>query len=223
MTSFPSPSLPTGLQSPVEVGDNFDCGIPTPGEYQQLFEGLGGWIFSVVFSPDGSTLATGNGDKTVRLWNVHTGEHQQTLEGHTGSVFSVAFSPDGDILASGSTDKTVRLWNVHTGEYQQTLEGHKNSVSSLAFSPDGGTLASGSVDNTIRLWNVHTGEHQQTLEGHTGWVWSVAFSQMGVHSLVGVGIRPFGCGMPAPENTGSPLKGIYGRSGRWRTPQMGAP
>ena len=61
---------------------------------------------------DGKTLASGSGDKTIKLWDVATGTEIRTLTGHTGGVNSVAFSPDGKILASGSADGTILLWDV---------------------------------------------------------------------------------------------------------------
>ena len=85
-------------------------------------------VLSVAFSPDGTILASGAGDNTVKLWDVATSTNIATLEGHTDEVYSVAFSPDGTMLASASRDRTIKLWNVATGSKIATLEGHNSCV-----------------------------------------------------------------------------------------------
>ena len=67
-------------------------------------------VRSVAFSPDGQTLASGNFDGSLKLWNLARGKEVRTLTGHTSYVYSVAFSPDGQTLASGSRDKTIKIW-----------------------------------------------------------------------------------------------------------------
>src|SRR5262249_54368406 len=57
-------------------------------------------IQSVAFSADGGTLALGEFDGPVTLWDVSTGKKRATLTGHFGPTLSVAFSPDGKTLAS---------------------------------------------------------------------------------------------------------------------------
>ncbi len=79
------------------------------------FQGLEGHtsnVSSVSFSPDGTLIASGSSDDTIRLWDASTGEELHSLKGHTLGVNSVSFSPDGTRIASGSSDDTIRLWDV---------------------------------------------------------------------------------------------------------------
>ncbi|MEH1869508.1 MAG: AAA-like domain-containing protein, partial [Nostoc sp.] len=146
---------------------------------QNQLEGHSISVYSVVFSPDGKTLASASADTTIKLWNRDTGKEISPLTGHSNLVNSVVFSPDGKTLASASADNTIKLWNRDTGKEISTLTGHSNEVRSVVFSPDGKTLASASRDNTIKLWNRDTGKEISTLTGHSNEVRSVVFSPDG--------------------------------------------
>ena len=76
-------------------------------------EGHSELVLSVAFSPDGTRIASGSFDETVRVWDPETGKLVAgPFEGHSHWVHSVAFSPDGTRIASGSEDRTVRIWDV---------------------------------------------------------------------------------------------------------------
>jgi WD40 repeat protein len=126
-------------------------------------------VFGVAFNPDGTLLATANGNGKVLIWDV-VNKQQKTALNEDG-VFGVTFSPDGTILATSEyldeTDRAavIRLWDVATGELLLMLKGHTDSVTSITFNPDGRILASASSDGTVRLWDVKTGKALAVLDG----------------------------------------------------------
>jgi len=141
-------------------------------------EGHSNSVRSVVFSPDGKTLASASFDNTIKLWHLETQKPIATLIGHSNLVNSVAFSFDGLILASASDDNTIKLWHLETQKPIATLTGHSDLVNSIAFSPDSKTLASASDDKTIKLWQPQSQKLIATLR-HSNEVRSVAFSPDG--------------------------------------------
>jgi len=91
-----------------------------------------GWVWSVTFSPQGKTLASGGNDQTVKLWDVSSGECLKLCRDiGVGMVSHVQVKT----LASGGNDQTVK-WDVSTGECLRTLQGHTKCVRSVVFSPD---------------------------------------------------------------------------------------
>ncbi len=57
-------------------------------------------VSTVSFSSDGSRIASGSDDGTIKLWDAATGEELRTLKGHEQRVSSVVFSPDDTRLTS---------------------------------------------------------------------------------------------------------------------------
>jgi WD40 repeat protein/serine/threonine protein kinase len=124
-------------------------------------------VFTVAFSPDGKTLASGDWDGNVKLWDVSTGQERASLPGHQRWVTRLAFTPDGKSLVSSGGDACVKLWDVATSEERASFPGpvHARSV---AVSPDGRTLAAGWESGAVQLWDLATGQTRtlaETLHG----------------------------------------------------------
>jgi len=142
-------------------------------------------ITSIVFSPDGSVLATASEDKTIRLWDTASAPHlRATLAGHKDGVDELVFSPDGQRLASKDRDRTVRVWNVATGDAGAELKGFGRWTWRLKWSPDSARLLtytqqSDSDFGRVEVWSAHTGQKQFTLKPIYGNVSALEWSPDG--------------------------------------------
>ena len=139
-------------------------------------------VKTVVFSPDGRFLASGDEDDIVRVWDRGTGA-ALVLTDHTDWVNGLAFDPESELLASVSDDETVRLWLPASGSTRSvTLAGHTDWVDAAAYSAHG-LLATGGDDKTVRLWNGRDGDAIGKLPFVTD-VNAVAFSPDGNRLVV---------------------------------------
>jgi RNA polymerase sigma factor (sigma-70 family) len=137
-----------------------------------------GGVSCLASSSDGTVLASGGSDETIRLWEVSSGKLLRTLHGHTNHLLCLAFAPDGKTLVSSGKDLTLRFWETATGkELRQTYL--NTMVVSIALSPDGQTVAGGTWRDTIHLWETATGKELRHWQGHKGWIESVTFSPDG--------------------------------------------
>jgi WD40 repeat protein len=124
-------------------------------------------VGAVAFSWDGRTLASGDDDKRVRLWNVGEGKTLGApLLGADAdaSIQCLAFSPDGMKLAAWERATVendhahggkLRLWDTRSGQPLTAPESDLNgNVLALAFSGDGKWLVIGGEDERVMVWNL---------------------------------------------------------------------
>ncbi len=115
----------------------------------------------LAFSHDGTMVATGSGDKMIRIWTVDengTFRHQRTLEWHTEELVVLRFSADGHRLASASRDGSIAVWNLKADEFRHPLafipkpEGAKR-FTAVAISNDLSQAATAGA-GTADVWNI---------------------------------------------------------------------
>jgi WD40 repeat protein len=111
----------------------------------RLLRGHTNSVRCLAFTADGSLLASGSDDHTVRLWDPRSGEQGFTLVAHSGSVLALAAAPGRRALYSAGDDGALFAWDLEDPHHptDRTLLSMHRPLVALAASPDGGLVAAG--------------------------------------------------------------------------------
>lgn len=142
-------------------------------------------VWSAAFSPDGSLLASGGADTSVKIWDVATGMELRSIKGHSNQVKAVKFSPDGRQLITNGYEGIIRIWDVASGELRGTIESGNGEFSAMALLPDGKSLVTSSKSSSpsqgiyvVKFWNLASGQILRSFDPGEG-VQSLAVSPDG--------------------------------------------
>jgi Tol biopolymer transport system component len=161
------------------------------GAVRQVFRGHRDRVVSGAFSPDGSLIATGSFDFTVRIWSVATGELVESIDSFRASVGAIAFSSDGTRMATaGGVGEGVQIFDAATWQPLVSIRGDSlgrsyGAIKQLSFSPDdrsllGATEAYGGV-----LWSVATARTLRSFIQRRGELLRASFSPSGRYVVGG--------------------------------------
>ena len=117
--------------------------------------------FASAWHPDGMTFATGNQDKTCRIWDIRNlSKSVVVLKGNMGAIRSIRYTSDGDYMAMGEPADFVHVYNVKSGYKMEQEVDFFGEISGISFSPDTEALFIGMWDRTNgslleydRCWN----------------------------------------------------------------------
>ncbi|MBA2306923.1 hypothetical protein H0W26_02220 [Candidatus Dependentiae bacterium] len=91
------------------------------GKKLHSLRGHSKFIRSLAFNADGTKLATGSEDTTIKIWDIKTMKEYLTLTGHTEELIKVAFGPQDTTLFSSAYDNTFRTWNTSLAKAESNV------------------------------------------------------------------------------------------------------
>ncbi len=142
-------------------------------------------IFSTAISPDGRTIALGDGDGSVHFFDGETYQANGRIDGLPNSVTALDFSADGQLLAVGIWGQHgIRVYEVPTRHLVLRAGGFGADCYGLDFSPDGSKLAATSWDRVVRVYDLKSGA--LTRREMAARSTDIAFSPDGSQLLVGL-------------------------------------
>ena len=126
-----------------------------PKEEQQVmsFNAQSSGITSLSMSNDGTLLASGSPDNTVKIWSVKGIASCINTLRHSNSVLSIDFSFDKLILLSTSKDTSIKGWNIKSGELLFSIFVHQNSILKIIHHPNQKSFITVSLDGLFCYWN----------------------------------------------------------------------
>ncbi len=139
-----------------------------PRSRPRVFDWREGLIWSIAFTPDGTTLVAATNVGGLRAWPLSAGSDIafRILPNANDPLARIAASPIRREIAVGAPGGRVQVVPVDGGE-PRVLEGPPNRATGWvgAFSPDGRRLAAGplqgpATEKRIRVWDLETGALQ---------------------------------------------------------------
>lgn len=127
-------------------------------ECECTLNGHTGAVTCLVYSENGSTLASGSQNTDIVIWDATSETGLFTLRGHKGQVTDLVFA--AGYLMTTSKDEHVKVWDLESERCVQTVMCHAGELWSLTYNPGTSRLAVGGSDGELRIFKV---EQQGTI------------------------------------------------------------
>jgi WD40 repeat protein len=157
--SLPLTSIDVSLNGKYVAGINSEGGVIVWSQENKSdsfrIDAVGKNIKVVRFNPDNNTLALGDVNGTIELWDVSQRKKISEVKAHTAQVNDIQFNSKLKQMATASNDQTLKIFNIKDmtdlTEPPITFNDHEKFVMVIQFSPDGQMIVSGSYDDKENL------------------------------------------------------------------------
>lgn len=140
---------------------------------------------TLALSADNATIAVGDMNGHLTMWDARTGAMRRDLAAHSSYVTGLAFTPDGRYVVTSSRGDSIVVWDAASGAPLRRIAAQSLWVNDIAVSHDGTKIASVGQNGAVKLWNLQNGTLLAVLGTHSRFARSVCFSNDDAHVLSG--------------------------------------
>jgi len=160
-----------------QANGNIQIRYVANGNLKSTLIGHKAGILSIVFSRDGSLVASSSEDGTTRIWDSESGKEKSRLDKtkKLSTFGKMVFGPYGmELVTSGFN--SIKKWDVETGKVIFGFPKFDSFISHLELSKFGRVLAIALDDHSVHLLDYEKGTLLKVLVGHKSTVTTIDFS-----------------------------------------------
>ncbi|KAH1004388.1 hypothetical protein HUJ04_004145 [Dendroctonus ponderosae] len=109
-------------------------------------------VYCMDISSDSRLIATGSGDRNIKIWGMDFGDCHKSIFAHDDSVMGLQFVPNTHYFFTCGKDGSIKEWDADKYHKIVTVQGHAGEAHSLAVSPNGQYVVSCGSDKVLRLY-----------------------------------------------------------------------
>jgi WD40 repeat protein/mono/diheme cytochrome c family protein len=111
-------------------------------------------VYGLSWSPDGTRLAFGGADKSVRIVGAADGKELLKFDNHSDWVFATTWTTNGERILSGSRDRAMKLIDVKSGQFIDDVNKLLEGVLCFARHPRADVVAYGGENGVARIYRI---------------------------------------------------------------------
>jgi hypothetical protein len=151
-------------------------------------------LFGASLSPQGSKVAFGCSDNTVRVYDVETGKELLKMGHHENWVLGTVFGIDGSRIVSVGRDRAAKLANAANGAFVENLNLLHGELTAIARHPSHDAVVVGGIERVPYYYMMDRPRKMQiadestlirTFDRQNGEIFALAFSKDGSKLAVG--------------------------------------
>ncbi len=125
---------------------------PRAGKLLRTTETTSDTVFGASLAPDGSKVAVGCVDNTVRAFDTATGKELYKIGSHENWVLATVFGQDSKRLVSVSRDRAAKLIDANAGQFLENVNQMHGELAAVARHPKADEIVIGGEDRIPYLY-----------------------------------------------------------------------